>query len=144
MAPRFLLLSLWLLTGQAVPADADLKFTTREGAQRQTQFMRGRSHRMEIGDAFGPRQVFIYNADRQLEYKLDPATRAYTVRRVEPWKPDPLLRARMSGKTIDIYRDYVDTGERRWMFGHLARHVIQSERRVPSPAPAPPEKANGA
>lgn len=75
----------------------------------------------------------IDNADRQNHHAPDPATRTYAVHPIEPWKPNPLLRARESGKTIDIYRDYVDTGERRWMFGHLARHVIRSERRVPAP-----------
>jgi len=131
MAPRFLPLSFLLLLSQAVPARADLRFTVRRGIQRQTEYRQGRNTRLEFGDAFGPQVIWIYNGDRQLWYTLDPATRAYTVRRAEPQKPNPLLRARESGKTIDIYRDYVDTGERRWMFGHLARHVMLSERWVP-------------
>lgn len=133
MTARSLPFSLLLLLSQAIPARADLKFTAWHGTQRQTQYTRGRNSRTEIGDAFGPQVIWIYNGDRQLRYALDPATRAYTVRRIEPRKPDPLLRARESGKAIDVYRDYVDTGERRWMFGHLARHVILSERRVPEP-----------
>jgi hypothetical protein len=69
----------------------------------------------------------------QLQYALDPSTRTYTAHRVEQRKHNQLLRTPASGKTIDLYRDYVDTGERRWMFGHPARHVIVSERRVPEP-----------
>lgn len=133
MVTRFLPLSLRLLLSQAILAHADLKIAIRRGISRETRYVHGRNSRTEIGDAFGPQWIYIYNGDRQLQYGLDPSTRTYTVRRVEPWKPNPLLRVRESGKTIDIYRDTVDTGERRWMFGHLARHVIQSERRVPQP-----------
>jgi hypothetical protein len=133
MTTRFLPLSLLLSLSQAIPARADLKFTIRQGIQRRTQYVQGRNSRTEFGDAFGAQLIGIYNGDRQLQYALDPSTRTYAVHPIEPWKPNPLLRPRESGKTIDIYRDYVDTGERRWMFGHLARHVILSERRVPEP-----------
>jgi hypothetical protein len=132
MSARFLPFSL-LLFSQTIPAHADLKLTIRRGTQRETLYIQGRKSRTEIGDAFGPQVIWIFNGDRQIQYGLDPATHAYNVHAIEPWKPNPLLRARESGKTIDIYRDYVDTGERRWMFGHLARHVILSERRVPEP-----------
>jgi hypothetical protein len=131
MTTRFLPLSLLLLLTQAVRSRADLKITIRRGTQRETLYIQGRKSRTEIGDAFGPQVIWIYNGDRQLRYALDSATRAYIVHPIEAWKPNPLLRAPESGKTVDIYRDYVDTGERRWMFGHLARRVIRSERRVP-------------
>jgi hypothetical protein len=133
MTTRFLALSLLLWLSPAVPAHADLKLTIRRGTQRETLYIQGRKSRTEIGDAFGPQVIWIFNGERQLRYALDPATRAYIAHPIEAWKANPLLRAPESGKTIDIYRDYVDTGERRWMFGHLARHVIRSERRVPEP-----------
>jgi hypothetical protein len=99
LPPAFALLFL----SPAIPARADLKFTIRQGIHRQTGYGRGRNSRTEIGDPFGPQVIWINNAERQLRYALDPATRAYTVYPIEPPKPNPLLRARMSGKTIDIY-----------------------------------------
>jgi hypothetical protein len=135
MTARFLPLSLLLLLSRAVPAHADLKIVTHESncSSTTTRYVQGRNVRIDTHFANFPQQIVIFDADHQRSYTLDPASRAYAVRPVEPWKPDPLLRVPESGKTIDIYRDYVDTGERRWMFGHLARHVIQSERRVPEP-----------
>jgi len=38
-----------------------------------------------------------------------------------------------SGGTLQIWIDYVDTGERKEIFGHLARHIITREKRVASP-----------
>jgi hypothetical protein len=38
-----------------------------------------------------------------------------------------------SGKTFVIYIDVVDTGERKEMFGHVARHLIVHERRIGGP-----------
>lgn len=134
MTTRFL--PLLLLLSQAIPAGADLKIVTHRGTSSDTLYVQvrgsqARNSRSEFGDAFGPQAIWIFNGDRQLQYGLDPSTRTYTAHRVEPWKPNPLLRVPESGKAIDIYRDYVDTGERRWMFGHLARHVILSGRWVP-------------
>ncbi len=143
MTARLLLLWVWLLPGGAIPARADLKITTCEyldhGSVTETHYVQGRNWRMEFGEGYGNHEIIIcrndvqdHNAACQRYYRLDPAARAYTVRRVEPHKP--LARhAVESGKTLTIYFDTVDTGERRWMFGHLARHVIQSERRVSEP-----------
>lgn len=39
-------------------------------------------------------------------------------------------RFRDSGKTVNVYLDTVDTGERREEFGHTARHLITRERRI--------------
>jgi hypothetical protein len=38
-----------------------------------------------------------------------------------------------SGGTLQIWLDYVDTGERKEIFGHLARHIITREKRIASP-----------
>jgi hypothetical protein len=129
MPKRFLSLSLLLLLRQAVPAHADLKIVTHEGncSSTSTRYVQGHNYRIDTHFVDFPQQIVIYDADHQRSYTLHPATRAYTASRIEPWKPDPRLRARMSGKAIDIYRDTVDTGERRWMFGHLARLDVPDE-----------------
>jgi len=135
MTARFLPLSLLLLVGPAIPARADLKIVTHEGNcnETSTRYIRGRNLRIDMNFSYGPEQIVILDAEHQRSYTVDPRSRVYTVRPIEPWKPNPLLRARESGKTIAVYRDYVDTGERRWMFGHLAQRIILSERRVPEP-----------
>jgi hypothetical protein len=137
MTARCLPLSLLLLLGRAVPARADLKIITRSGTDKwsttRTRYVQGRNWRDESHIAQVPRPILIYNADHQRCYMLDAAARAYTVRRVEQPKRTAPHRASESGNTLAVYLDTVDTGERRWMFGHLARHIIRSERRVSEP-----------
>lgn len=41
------------------------------------------------------------------------------------------IQLKHSGGTLAIWIESSDTGERRQMFGHLARHIITRERRVP-------------
>jgi hypothetical protein len=123
---------LLLLLTLVLPAQADLKIATRTGpcSSTSTRYTRGSNFRIDTQDAYGPQQIAIYNADQRRSYALDPASRTYTATPVDPPKPvESLQRVSESRKTIDIYLDTVDTGERRRMFGHLARHVIQSERR---------------
>src|SRR5258708_11456648 len=38
-----------------------------------------------------------------------------------------------SGANLQIWINYVDTGERKELFGHLARHIITKEKRVAGP-----------
>lgn len=125
---------LWLLLLLGpLPAHADLKITTRYGTGKhaaiRTRYIQSRNWREEF-----PGFVTISNADSRRIYLLDPAAREYTVRRFRMRQPVPAAsRAKQSGKTVSVYFDTVDTGERRWMFGHLARHVIQSVRQVSEP-----------
>lgn len=137
MATRRMPLVLLLLLGPAGPARADLKITTRIGTDQDgstcTRYIQGRNWRSQSRNAYGPQFFQIYNAGSRRFYTLDAAARVYTVRRMEPPKHTSLARRSESGKTISIYLDTVDTGERRWILGHWARHVIQSERRVSEP-----------
>jgi hypothetical protein len=43
-------------------------------------------------------------------------------------KPKPMTE---SGGTLQIWIDNTDTGERKEIFGHIARHIITREKRVP-------------
>lgn len=87
---------------------------------------------------FRNRHIAIWNQDRQTAYELDPDTREYR----EAPKTDFLVlfarwiarpHIRQSGKTVDIYYETIDTGERRQILGHTAKHLRFRERRVAAP-----------
>lgn len=135
----------------ALPAWADLQITTRRVSSHwtitETRYVKGRNWREEShhvlregppGARPGPDRVVIHNADRGFTYILAPETREYTAHKIP--RPPGMRRAKAtvpvndSGRTLIIYRDTVDTGERKMLFRRLARHVIQTDRRAMEPA----------
>jgi hypothetical protein len=102
-----------------------------------TTYAHGKSLRWESevlvpGDPQRP-VANILNADRGASYVLDLNAREY----VAPRSAEPILTLAMwlhrprissSGKTVRIYSEAVDTGERRQMFGLTARHLIIHQR----------------
>ncbi len=141
---------LWLvllvLAGCALPVSADVRLVTKLSVNGQeglsTEYLQGRNVRWEsVSDAGAGHRptVTILNLDRKVQYVLDVRAKQY----VESAGYDLLLtlamwirrspRVRESGKTVDIYVENIDTGERRETFGHTARHLISRERHVPQP-----------
>lgn len=47
-----------------------------------------------------------------------------------------------TGGTLDIWITATDTGERKEMFGHLARHIVIKERRLPGPGACSPARTS--
>jgi hypothetical protein len=134
------------LLATLLPARAGLKIVTKftvEGHETvSTQYMQGRNMRSEgseLARVATRRTATIFNFDHRSQYVLDLNAKEY----IESLGPDFLStlamwirrspRARDSGKTVDVYYETVDTGERRQKFGHMARHLVTRERRVAQP-----------
>lgn len=102
------------------------------------EYTQGKNFRTEDLDSLGNgRSVTIFSFDRRAMYRLDEQTKQV----VEMPGPDVLAtfaawitrppRIMQSGKTVNIYFETVDTGERRQQFGFTIRHLLIHERHVP-------------
>lgn len=101
------------------------------------QYFRGKDMRIEDVDASGNvEHATIIKSKRRLMYRLDEPARQYTESRGGDMITDLALlltrapRVYNSGKTVNVYYETIDTGERRRMFGLTARHLIIHERHV--------------
>jgi hypothetical protein len=146
---RILLPSVCLLASavcSAQPAPNDLKITTRyvTGSQESTTsaYYSGEKSRSEMqfssGDVLGHHRAVIRlpGADKVQSYDLDLDAHEYisfqTDLRGGALGAKPIAM-KPSGKTFVINTDTVDTGERKEMFGHTARHLITRETRIGGP-----------
>ena len=124
----------------------DLKITTRHTSGSSefttTTYYKGENSRSEMqpssGNVKGHHRALIRkkSAEGIQNYDLDLDAHEYVgyrtdVRGVMPGaKP---IAVKPSGKTYVINTDVVDTGERKEMFGHVARHLITKEKRIGGP-----------
>ena len=91
----------------------------------------------QAGDRPGTAMAsIILRGERDTIFVLDLQTHEYLTYQTDSRgavagsRPAP---AAQSGGTLRIDIDYVDTGERKELFGHIARHIITKEKRVASP-----------
>ena len=131
----------------ALPMAADTFTVTRttvEGREMiQTTYQRGNNYRNEIVDSIGHKTVTIFAADPNASIYLDAQEKKYVAISHKPdllislaqmiSRPPRPVPMRDSGKTVNVYYETVDTGERRECFGETARHIISRERRVAEP-----------
>ena len=106
----------------------------RQGDNRRTE--------SEVFDGDSPaRQRIGITLGGKVHYQLDPKTHEYTEYQI-PQTPPPRPGAQepgsaittyQSGKTLDIYVEITDTGERKEFFGQTAAHLIWRERLVAEP-----------
>jgi hypothetical protein len=129
----------WALLLLPMAALGDLKIVSRDTAGGSeitlAQRRQGSRIRVDRGDS-----ATIVNVADGSTYVLDLRNRTWTPQRSHD---DPLLvlaswmwrppRVRESGKTVEIWYETMDTGERREMFGRTASHLITRERRVAEP-----------
>ncbi len=109
-----------------------------------TEYHQGDNRRSEsevfAGDS-PARQLISITLGGKVGYQLDPKAREYVEYQIpqplspkpgaqEPWNSIP---THQSGKTLDIYLEITDTGERKEFFGQTAEHLIWRERRVAEP-----------
>lgn len=104
------------------------------------EYTQGNNVRIEHLHEYGGRQfpVTINRPDRHVTYALDLNSRQYA-----EWNsqgPDWILslaqwisrppRVHDTGKTVNIYYETIDTGERKEFFGHIAKHFRLRERHL--------------
>jgi hypothetical protein len=124
----------------------DLRVTTRYtslGSEfTTTTYYSGENSRSEMqissGDVKGHHRALIQkrSADAIQAYDLDLDAHEYVSYRTNLWGVVPgakSIAVKPSGKTYVITADVVDTGERKEMFGHIARHLITKEKRIGGP-----------
>jgi hypothetical protein len=68
--------------------------------------------------------VLDLNAHEYISYEMDPRATSVGLNR------RPMVD---SGGTLKIFIENIDTGERKEVFGHMARHIISREKRIAGP-----------
>jgi hypothetical protein len=128
------------------PAPGDLKVTIRHtigsNSFLNTEYYSGRNSRSDMQYASGEIKGHHHVVIRQQEmdgiqvYDLDLDAHEFVSYRTDTHgsarnvKP---IAVKPSGKTFLIDIDTVDTGERKEMFGQVARHLVTSEKRTSGP-----------
>jgi len=90
---------------------------------------------------YGPRLVSITRCDLGRSFELNLDTSEYTV---HPYPPQPFTKEQLEARglqnpiqyisdkpTLRIERTTSDTGERKEIFGRIARHVITTRKQIP-------------
>jgi hypothetical protein len=137
------LLASVVATGQ--PGTHDLKIATRHSSRGSefttTIYYSGGNSRSEMqifsGNVKGHHRAIIRRkgAESIQVYDLDLDIHEYVSYQTDlnGGVPSALAKSfvgKPSGKTYVINTDVVDTGERKEMFGHIARHLITKEKRI--------------
>jgi hypothetical protein len=97
--------------------------------------------RNSLGEKEGPPLVAITRCDLGQTFELNLDTREYTS---APYPPKPFSREQTEARglpttvkyvsdkpTLRIEVTTIDTGERKEMFGHIARHVLTTRKQIP-------------
>jgi len=139
-----------------VSANNGIKMTIRFGqagiSNEHTVYIASDRKRMEFRNStgkknaggalqltYGPGLVAITRCDLGQMFELNLDTSEYTS---APYPPKPLTREQMEARglqipatsekpTLRIEVNTTDTGERKEMFGHIARHVLTTSKRTP-------------
>jgi hypothetical protein len=137
-------------------ANTEIKMTIRFGqaetSNEHTVYIAGDRKRMEFRNSsgtknadgalqltYGPRLVAITRCDLGQMFELNLDTSEYTS---APYPPKPLTREQIEARglqipvtsekpTLRIEVNTTDTGERKEMFGHIARHVLTTSKQTP-------------
>jgi len=120
-----------------------------EMCNSRTEYILGRNSRSESRDCrgycdgdpnrpgavtrykYGPLRAYIQNRDMHYAFQLDLEAGVYTAARVNEyggrsWSMSKMRRMKPqpSGRAVNVHTQTIDTGERREMYGYIARHVI--------------------
>jgi hypothetical protein len=144
--PLAMFLLLFFSTLTAPPASVNgIKIVTRQVTggftDTRTEYLAPDRLRNEwqsqMRDRTGPPMAtIILRGDRDRVFVLDLQAREYTSYETDSHggtvgiHPRPTVD---SGGMLQIFIDNVDTGERKEMFGHVARHIITREKRLAGP-----------
>jgi hypothetical protein len=144
--PLAMLLLLYVNTFTPPPPSVDgVKIVTRQITSgfidTRTEYLAADRLRNEwqsqMRDGSGPPMAtIILRGERDRVFMLDLAAREYITYETNSRgttvgiKPRPMVD---SGGTLQIWIENIDTGERKELFGHVARHIITHEKRVAGP-----------
>jgi len=103
------------------------------GSRTRVEWQNGRSWSDKQNDSsmwtYGPHMATIYQCDQHRAVEMNLDDREYTTHELgENGVPvgykSKIAEPQLSGATVTITVETSDTGERKEMFGHLARHMI--------------------
>jgi len=112
------------------------------GDRKRMEFRNAEGRKMADGSlqlSYGPKLVAITRCDLGQMFELNLDTSEYTS---APYPPQPLTREQiearglqippvMSEPTLRLEVSTTDTGERKEMFGRIARHVVTTRKQIP-------------
>jgi hypothetical protein len=91
----------------------------------------------QMRDGTGPPMAtIILRGDRDRVFVLDLTAREYATYETDSRATTVGIKPRRmvdSGGTLQIWIENIDTGERKDLFGHVARHIITREKRIAGP-----------
>lgn len=103
------------------------------------EYVQGDNSRSEYetfeGDAPARQEISI-RVGGKVGYQIDATAREYVEYPIPPRAVparSPAIEMYQSGKTLDVYIEITDTGERKVFFGQTARHLLWRERSVAEP-----------
>ena len=129
-----------------------IRFSHAENSSEQTIYISGDRKRMEFRNSegqkkangslqlsYGPRLVAITRCDLGQTFELNLDASEYTS---APYPPKPLTREQIEARglqipatsdkpTLRLELSTRDTGERKEMFGHIARHLVTTRKQIP-------------
>ena len=119
-----------------------IKITFAGQVSVYSQYVQGKNMRMESSSGEDAQRIAtIQNFGQKTFYELDLQAHDYT--ESQPQGPDLILslaqwiarppRVSKSGKTVNVYYETIDTGERKQFFGRTAKHLLVRERYAAEP-----------
>lgn len=115
-----------------------------QGDRKRVEFRNSEGHKNADGSfqpRYGPRLVAITRCDLGQSFELNLDASEYTSR---PYPPKPLTKQELEARGMQTPVTYLsdkptlrmevtttDTGERKEIFGHIARHVITTRKQIP-------------
>ncbi|HEY2170902.1 MAG TPA: hypothetical protein VGJ30_14850 [Candidatus Angelobacter sp.] len=89
----------------------------------------------QMRDGSSPMATIIQRGEHDRVFMLDLAAHEYITYETDPRGSTVAVKRPMvdSGGTLKIWIESTDTGERKELFGHTARHIITREKRVAGP-----------
>src|SRR4051794_13329231 len=129
---------------RSVPATESVEYLQTDRRRREHRGSFGYQLRPNGRTMFrlAPRTALITRCDLKQTFHLNIDDRQYTAGLLQafPTREEMLVRAAASGQrtvapprepTVLVETETVDTGERKELFGHTARHVVTTRRVIP-------------
>src|SRR5690242_14464916 len=141
MPLAMLLLVYWTTLVSPNPSVNGIKIVTRQVTggftDTRTEYLAADRLRNEwqsqMRDGSGPPMAtIILRGERERVFMLDLAGHEYITYETDSHGARPRTTVD-SGGTLQIWIENIDTGERKEIFGHIARHIITHEQRIASP-----------
>ena len=94
----------------------------------RTEYIHGANFRSESSGH--STRACIVNRDLGYSFQLEPGRRVYSASRLSRTSKPQSIESEKSGRIIHDHTDTIDTGERKEIFGYVARRILTSNRQT--------------